>query len=117
MLEISPPGLTGRGLETGSRRTYTGTTLEMADTAKGSLRGTAPVDPYQVLPAVVLQLAYDDLDIQEGTMAPLQFYQLTFEVTDDAERARIRTARLKPCERDTLAMVELRRALRTKAQA
>jgi hypothetical protein len=35
-----------RGLETGSRRTYTGTKLETADTAKGSLRGTAPIlDP------------------------------------------------------------------------
>src|SRR5215471_7428256 len=35
-----------RGLETGSRQTYTGTKLETADTAKGSLRGTAPVlDP------------------------------------------------------------------------
>jgi hypothetical protein len=35
-----------RGLETGSRRTYTGTKLETADTAKGSLRSTAPVlDP------------------------------------------------------------------------
>jgi hypothetical protein len=50
-------------------------------------------------------------------MAALQFHQLTFEVTDDAERARIRTALLKYCGRDTLAMVELRRALRTKAQA
>ena len=44
--EIGPPGLTRRGLETGSRQTYTGTKLETADTAKGSLRGTAPVlDP------------------------------------------------------------------------
>jgi hypothetical protein len=33
-------------LETGSRRTYPGTQLETADTAKGSLRGTTPVlDP------------------------------------------------------------------------
>jgi hypothetical protein len=44
--ESGPPGLTRRGLETGSRRTYTGTKPETADTAKGSLRGTAPVpDP------------------------------------------------------------------------
>ena len=40
------PGLKRRGLETGSRRTYTGTKLATADTAKGSLRGTAPAfDP------------------------------------------------------------------------
>ena len=70
-----------------------------------------------VLPAVVPHLAYDDLEIQEGTVAALQYYRMTFEVTDDAERARIRTALLKYCERDTLAMVELRRALRAKAEA
>ena len=35
-----------RGLETGSRQTYTGTKLETADTAKGSLWSTAPIlDP------------------------------------------------------------------------
>jgi hypothetical protein len=44
--QIGTPGLTWRGLETGLRRPYTGTKLETADTAKGSLRGTAPVlDP------------------------------------------------------------------------
>ena len=46
MRENRPRRSTWRGLETGSRRTYTGTKLETADTAKGSLRGTAPVlDP------------------------------------------------------------------------
>src|SRR5215467_111299 len=44
--EIRLRRLMRRGLETGSRRTYTGTKLETADTAKGSLRSTAPVlDP------------------------------------------------------------------------
>jgi hypothetical protein len=33
------------GAGDGPRRTYTGTKLATADTAKGSLRGTAPVDP------------------------------------------------------------------------
>ena len=37
VLEIGTPGLTRRGLETGPWRTYTGTELETADTAKGSL--------------------------------------------------------------------------------
>ena len=46
MREIRTLRLTGRGLETGLRRSYTGTKLETADTAKGSLRGTAPaLDP------------------------------------------------------------------------
>jgi hypothetical protein len=35
--EIGTPGLRWRGLETGQWRPYTGTKLETADTAKGSL--------------------------------------------------------------------------------
>jgi len=69
-----------------------------------------------VLPAVVPHLAYDDLEIQEGTMAALQFFRMTFEVTDKIERVRLRSALLKYCERDTLAMVEIRKALREKAK-
>ena len=46
VLGIRSRRLRRRGLETGSRQTYTGTKPETADTAKGSLRGTAPVrDP------------------------------------------------------------------------
>ena len=37
MPEIGPPGSRRRGLETGPWRPYTGTKLETADTAKGSL--------------------------------------------------------------------------------
>jgi uncharacterized protein DUF2779 len=70
-----------------------------------------------VLPAVAPALAYDDLEIQEGTMASLQFHRMVFENVDAAEQARIRTALLKYCERDTLAMVELRRALLSKPEA
>jgi hypothetical protein len=70
-----------------------------------------------VLPAVVPALAYDDLEIQEGAMASVQFSRMVFENVDEAERARVRAALLEYCARDTLAMVELRRALWTKAQA
>ncbi len=70
-----------------------------------------------VLPAVMPQLAYDDLDIQEGTMAALQYSRMHLAATDDGERARIREALLKYCERDTLAMVELRKALRLRGNA
>jgi hypothetical protein len=46
--ETGTPGLRWRGLETALRRTYTGTKLETAETAKGSLRSFAPVlDPTQ----------------------------------------------------------------------
>lgn len=68
-----------------------------------------------VLPAVVSHLTYDDLEIQEGTMASRQFHRMIFETVDAAEKARIRTSLLKYCERDTLAMVELRKALLAKA--
>ncbi len=67
-----------------------------------------------VLPAVVPHLAYDDLEIQEGIMASLQFSRMVFGNRDPAEKARLRTALLKYCERDTLAMVEVRKALRGK---
>jgi hypothetical protein len=68
-----------------------------------------------VLPAVVPTLGYDDLEIWEGGMASLQYYRMTFEVTDPEEKARLRAALLKYCERDTLAMVELRKTLLAKA--
>ncbi|MFI5338574.1 MAG: DUF2779 domain-containing protein [Candidatus Methylomirabilales bacterium] len=64
-----------------------------------------------VLPAIVPGLGYDDLEIQDGGMASLQYYRMIFEATDKAEKARIRTALLNYCKRDTLAMVELRKAL------
>jgi hypothetical protein len=69
-----------------------------------------------VLPAVAPHLAYDDLEIQEGMMASLQFHRMAFGDGDAAEKAKIRTALLAYCERDTLAMVELRRVLGLKAQ-
>jgi predicted RecB family nuclease len=68
-----------------------------------------------VLPALVASLDYSDLEIQEGGMASLQYSRMMFEVLDDEERARIRAALLNYCERDTLAMVELRKALLARA--
>ncbi len=64
-----------------------------------------------VLPALVPALDYGDLEIREGTMASLQYYRMIFEVTDEADKARIGRALLKYCERDTLAMVELRKSI------
>ena len=68
-----------------------------------------------VLPAVVPSLDYGDLEIQGGTAASQQYYHMIFEVTDPAEKERIRQALLAYCERDTLAMVELRKTLLQKA--
>ena len=68
-----------------------------------------------VLPALVPALAYDDLEIQEGTMASVQFARMVFGGADFFEKARIKAALLKYCERDTLAMVEVWKALEAKA--
>jgi hypothetical protein len=54
MREIRLSGSKWRGPETERWRTYTGTKLETADTAKGSLHATAPVpDPTRRLDVVV----------------------------------------------------------------
>lgn len=69
-----------------------------------------------VLPAVVPALGYDDLAIQEGGQAASEYYRMVFVETDWVERAKIQEALLQYCKRDTLAMVELRRALKEKAK-
>ena len=69
-----------------------------------------------VLPALVPSLSYDDLAIKEGGHAASQYYRMVFVEADWVERATIEEALLRYCARDTLAMVELRRALREKAQ-
>ncbi len=68
-----------------------------------------------VLPAAVPSLGYNDLEIREGAVAALQYYRMVFEETDWVEKMRIRDALLTYCARDTLAMLELRKALLTKA--
>lgn len=69
-----------------------------------------------VLPAMVPALAYDDLVIKEGGQAASEYYRMVFVETDWVERATIEEALLRYCARDTLAMVELRRALKEKAR-
>ncbi len=64
-----------------------------------------------VLPALVPELTYSDLEVQEGGIAAQLYDRMIFQETDWVEQVRIREALLKYCERDTLAMVELRRVL------
>jgi hypothetical protein len=64
-----------------------------------------------VLPAVIPSLGYDDLEIREGATAAREYDRMVFEETDLVEKLRVREALLKYCARDTLAMMELRRAL------
>jgi hypothetical protein len=70
----------------------------------------------EILPALVPSMGYDDLAIKEGGHAASQYYRMVFVETDWIERAKIQEALLAYCKRDTLAMVELRRALLEKAQ-
>ncbi len=64
-----------------------------------------------VLPAVVPSLGYGDLSIQDGGQAAGAYYRMVFLETDWIEKMRIREALSRYCARDTMAMVELRRAL------
>jgi hypothetical protein len=69
-----------------------------------------------VLPAIVPSMGYDDLAIQEGGQAASEYYRMVFVETDWIEQAAIKEALLRYCARDTLAMVELRRALGERAR-
>lgn len=70
-----------------------------------------------VLPAVVPSLGYGDLAIREGGQAASEYYRMVFVETDWIEQATIKEALLRYCARDTVAMVELRKALGEKAKA
>ena len=68
-----------------------------------------------VLPVMVPELSYRDLQIQEGAQAASEYYRMVFIEEDWIEQARIKDALLQYCARDTMAMVRLRRALKEKA--
>ena len=60
-----------------------------------------------VLPALVPELAYDDLDVQEGTTAAATFEQLITGGVPQSKVGGIREALLEYCKRDTEAMVRV----------
>ncbi len=64
-----------------------------------------------VLPALIPDLAYNDLTIQNGAVAAVMYQKMVFSETDLMERAHIAQALEEYCGRDTWAMVELRRVL------
>jgi hypothetical protein len=59
-----------------------------------------------VLPAMIPEMTYEDLEIQQGDMASVIFLKLA-RIRDDKEKNRLRQALLAYCERDTLAMVRI----------
>lgn len=66
-----------------------------------------------VAPILAPHVAYDDLEeIAEGTAAAGAFVRLASGEADAQEEARLRRALLAYCERDTLALMEVHRALR-----
>jgi hypothetical protein len=67
-----------------------------------------------VLPALVPDLSYDDLEIAEGEVASLYLSRLLFrpEMIPENERAALRRNLLEYCKRDTWATVKLVERLR-----
>jgi hypothetical protein len=59
-----------------------------------------------VLPALVPDLSYDDLDIADGEMAMLAYARLA-KINSSEEKAKIRQDLLSYCRLDTLAMVRI----------
>ena len=60
-----------------------------------------------VLPALVPDMTYSDLEIQDGSNASVSFAQMIAPDTEESERERIRNALLDYCQMDTMAMVRL----------
>ncbi len=60
-----------------------------------------------VLPALVPDLSYKNLSVQNGDMAVFEFKRLASEALVDARRSEIRQALLEYCKLDTLAMVRI----------
>lgn len=58
----------------------------------------------KVLPVLVPELTYKDLDIQEGTAASLSWNRLTTELLSEKDKQKIITDLKKYCGLDTLAM-------------
>jgi hypothetical protein len=64
-----------------------------------------------VLQALVSSMSYDDLLIQEGTHASLQYLKMLNPNTPPEDKKKIEEALLAYCSHDTLAMVKIREAL------
>lgn len=70
-----------------------------------------------VLPALVPEMGYHDLEVAGGGIASIELARLLFEADamEAAKRARVREALLRYCERDTLGVVRLLERLRALA--
>jgi hypothetical protein len=64
-----------------------------------------------VLPALLPEMSYENLSIQDGMQASLDYLQMIDSETSQDQNARIRSDLLIYCGQDTLAMVKIREAL------
>jgi len=64
-----------------------------------------------VLPALVPEMSYREMEVSDGVGAGLAWESLMRNSGDQAERVRLRKALLDYCRQDTLAMVRLLEAL------
>lgn len=64
-----------------------------------------------VLPALVPGMNYEDLAIQEGNQASLEYLRMIDSSTPQVEKQRISKALRRYCSRDTMAMVKIREEL------
>ena len=64
-----------------------------------------------VLPALLPEMDYRNLDVQEGQQAGLEYLRMINNYTSSDEKEKIRKALLNYCERDTLAMLKIREDL------
>jgi hypothetical protein len=71
-----------------------------------------------ILTPLVPDLSYDDMEINDGTVASAEIARLLLEedTIPDDEREQLRRELRKYCEQDTLAMVKLVRRLRELAE-
>lgn len=69
-----------------------------------------------VLPALVPHLSYDDLEVSGGQAASMM-YEMALGLEDAAEREGVFAMLREYCARDSLAMLELRRALGERAES
>jgi predicted RecB family nuclease len=64
-----------------------------------------------VLPAIIPEMSYGNLGIQEGQEAGIEYMRMLDPSTPAGEKEKIRSDLLKYCGHDTLAMVKIREKL------
>jgi len=68
-------------------------------------KGSASIK--KVLPILVPELSYKDLEIQEGQAAQMNWYEMVFKMKDRDQKEKTYKELLKYCKLDTLAMVKI----------